>query len=48
MPWGCYLPNLATFLFITIINIQASNFSLMPYLKGFETSQLEFESIKSY
>ena len=31
-----------------IWNIQASNFSLVPYLKDFGTYQLEFETVKLY
>ena len=31
-----------------IWNIQASNFSLVPYLKRFKTSQLEFETVELY
>ena len=31
-----------------IWNIQASNFSSVPYLKGFGTSKLEFETFESY
>ena len=29
-----------------IWNIQASSFSSVPYLKGFGTSQLEFETVE--
>ena len=31
-----------------IWNIQASNFSSVPDLKGFGTSQLEFETVELY
>ena len=32
----------------SIWNIQASNFPLVPYLKCFGTSQLEFEAVELY
>ena len=31
-----------------ILNIQASNFSSVPYLKDIGTSQLEFETVELY
>ena len=47
-PVGLLLNKFGNLTIYYNLKIQPSNFSSVPYLKNFETSQLEFETVELY